>query len=112
MATTVAQVQQVATEFASTDSDVVQSYIDIAENYVSLSFWGENRFNFIHALMTAHLMKQVSGGGSGPVSSERLGDISVTYAANAVSSDDLSSTTYGALIKQLGGSIRKTPMGY
>lgn len=114
MATTVAQVQQVASEFASTSDEIIQSYIDIAANYVSLAYWGEDRFNYIHALMTAHLMKQVLGGGSGtgPVTSERLGDISVSYAASASAADELASTCYGALITQLRRSILQTPMGY
>lgn len=117
MATTVEQVQTIATEFASLDDDIIQSYIDIALNYVSLSYWGEERFNYIHALMTAHLMKSGDAAGSGgssggPVSSERLGDISTSYAVTASASDSLSSTRYGSLIRQLSKAILKTPMGY
>ena len=117
MATTVAQVQAVATEFASLSDDDVQEYIDIAEEYVSLSYWGDSKFNYIHALMTAHIMSMANASGtggssSGSVSSERLGDISVSYAVAATAADDLTSTRYGTLIKFLGKSILKSPIGY
>lgn len=116
MSTTVAQVTTIASEFSTLSDDVIQSYIDIAEQYVSLDYWGAEKFDFIHALMTAHIMKQMNaagtGGAGGTVSSERLGDIAVSYGVTATSLDDLSSTTYGALIKQLRRSILKTPIGY
>lgn len=117
MTTTVEQVKQVATEFASADDSLIQTYIDIALQYVSSSYWGDAKFNFVHALMTAHIMKSIDATGSGSsgggaLSSERLGDISVSYAVASVSAADLSSTRYGALITQLSKSVLKTPMGY
>lgn len=117
MATTVAQVQEVATEFAALSDSVVQSYIDIAQEYVSLSYWGAAKFDYIHALMTAHIMTMANAAGtggssSGAVSSERLGDIAISYAVSATAADDLTSSRYGTLIKFLSKSVLKTPMGY
>lgn len=117
MATTATQVKQVAPEFSSLDDSAIDPFITYSENYVALSFWGEDRYDFIHALMTAHFLKLLgvasgTSGASGPVASERVGDLSVTYAVNAVSGSDLSSTTYGSIIEQLKKSIIKTPIGY
>ena len=116
MSITPSSVKTLFSEFSSVDDSLVQSYIDIAINYVNLSFWGSSRFDFIHSLMTAHLMKlngaDSSSTASGPVSSERLGDISVSYAVNSVNQSDFSSTKYGAQIIQLRRSIIKTPLVY
>lgn len=115
MSTTVAQVKSIASEFAALDDSVVQDWIDIAAEYVSESFWG-TKFDFVEALMTAHMMTSLGVSGatssSGSVSSERLGDIAVSYSVTAVSADSLSSTRYGAQIEQLMKRIQGSPICY
>lgn len=107
MATTVAQVKAIAVEYATLDDEVIQNFIDMAAEYVSRTYWGSSRANLVQALYAAHLMKCLGAdgsgaGGGGAIASESLGPLSVSYSeAETGSIDDLSSTAYGAQIKQL-----------
>ncbi len=106
MSATVALVLTVASEFSSVDTDVIEQYLGFAEPFANETAWGDS-FDYVHALWTAHLLKMAgaeSDGSSslGAVSSEKLGQLSVSYNVNSVDLDSLSSTRYGALISQLG----------
>jgi len=97
----------VATQYASMSDQEVQVWIGIAE-LTSADFsgcLGEERYNLALALLAAHLItvqNSTAGSGgavvSGPITSEKEGDLSRTYANNvssSSSSNPLDSTTYG-----------------
>ncbi len=116
MSISTSSVKTLFSELSSVDDSLVQSYIDIAIEYVNLSFWGSGKFDFIHSLMTAHLMVLNNANGTstafGPVLSEKLGDIQASYGIKPVDMNELSSTKYGAQIIQLRRSIIKIPLTY
>lgn len=97
----------VATQYASMSDADVQVWIDIAK-LTSADFTGclgEERYNLALALLAAHLItlqnNAASSGGavvSGPVISEKEGDLSRTYASNdsSASGSLIDSTPYGS----------------
>lgn len=55
------------------------------------------------------LLARESGAG-GEITSERVGDVSVTYQAGAPVSGDIDQTVYGKLFKQLQKTLLLTPL--
>lgn len=87
-------------EFDSVDSRDLTYWLAQASAVVTVDAWGELT-SFAHATLASHYLKLAGKGsdsstGTGPVTSERVGDVSVSYAAAAVSAEgDLGTTHYG-----------------
>ena len=100
-------------EFASLDDAFIQLYIDSASLSVNVNRWG-NKSEWGIAYLTAHLLTLLNRGGngqSGPVTQEKVGDLSRTYApTSAISNSDYASTSYGQEFLRLRKSIFSTIM--
>lgn len=99
-------------EFASYDAGLIQSAIDDAKLFINKKVWGP-KYKTGWKYFTAHLLKSTptsggGGGGGGSVTSEKVGDLQVTYGDVAVSSEDHSSTQYGRIFDQLMRTLLKT----
>ena len=95
-------------EFEATANDVVTRFIGKAEIRVNQIEWGNKADDGI-GFLTAHLLKRLQqgdGAASGPVASEKVGDIAVSYG---VSDDfkgrELASTVYGRQYLDLQGEV-------
>ena len=91
-----------APEFATTSDVDVEGWITIAESFVNVGCLETEPANMARACYAAHLLwltanQANGGGGSGPIRSEKEGDLSRTY--NGVSGDDswLGQSPYGRL---------------
>lgn len=101
MSISASTVKNIAPEFEDEDDSRIDTFIGYAEMYVNSKTWG-TKADYATALFTAHLLTVSGSGGSTGVTSERVGDLSTSYAVN--DSNDLGSTSYGKLYL----SLRKT----
>lgn len=83
-------VRDIAPEFASLTDPQIQPWIDRAYNQINPDAFGDSTA-FAGALLTAHLLTifppagvTVAPGAPGPVSSESVGQVSVSYAVPPV----------------------------
>lgn len=85
----------VATEFASIADSVVNGHIEIASERIDAVQFGSD-YQQALAYLAAHQLAIAGRGGnaSGPVVSERAGELSITYGY-AQASDALETTAYG-----------------
>lgn len=110
-----------ASEFSTVPSQTISTYIVYASLSVNVSVW-RYKADFATILLTCHLLKMKSvadaiagSGSSGPVISEKVGDLSRTYGAfvsGAAGKDptSLGQTTYGQEFLRLQKSLIITPM--
>lgn len=99
-------------EFAAYDPALIQIAIDDAALFVNSKVWGP-KYNTGWKYFTAHLLKSSptstgAGGAVGPVTAERVGDLSTSYGQLSISSQDHSSTSYGRIFDQLMRTLLKT----
>lgn len=114
-----------APEFASLvtgetpDYTTIEMFIDLSRSFVNENFFGSKAKNAL-LNMTCHILTKLRPGGSsgggqaGAVSSERVGDLQVSYAiptASNLTINDaiLASTQYGQIYLMLRRSIPATP---
>lgn len=85
-------------------------FLNLAGKRINRCAYGELA-DFAQQLMAAHMLALSGRGGSGAVgavTSERVGDLQVTYAATmggAAGQGSLSSTTYGAQLEELSHGL-------
>lgn len=101
-------------EFASESDDRVQMFLDDATIFVNERVWG-TRCDLGVAYLAAHLLainNRGSGGASGPVTSEKVGDLQRSYAAPTASNLDptYASTTYGMEYVRIRKTIFTSPI--
>lgn len=106
-------VTNVATEFATEDPARIELFIDIARQYVCETAWGDKAKTAI-ILYTAHLLtlaKYAANGAAGPITSEKVGELSRNYGSSADSeAGELAQTPWGKIILSLRKTIIITPM--
>jgi ABC-type sulfate transport system substrate-binding protein len=99
VAATVEQFKLIFLEFSQADDDRIQYFLDQALPYVNKRDWGV-KYDYAHALWTAHLMKSAnmySVGGLASTSSieeEKLGDLTVKFGDSETSKTTFSTGTY------------------
>ncbi len=85
-------------EFEAADNTVVTRFIGKAEIRVNRTQWGVKADDGI-GFLTAHLLtrrEEGDGAASGPITSDRVGDIATSYAVSDEFKDrELASTAYG-----------------
>jgi len=88
-------------EFSGLSDTVINRWKAQAERRVNVSQWGEKADDAV-LWLTAHLLKVTSSlacgqsGASGPVTAQKVGDLSVSYSVpTRMSQTFLASTTYG-----------------
>ena len=96
--------RMLASELASLSDSDVNPWILLASEGISSEYFGSQQ-NYALALLAAHGAKMAGMGGSagGPLSSEKAGDLAVTYAI-AASSSSYGETRYGRMYERLEGS--------
>ena len=99
-------------EFSTYDQALIQSAIDDAKLFINFKVWGP-KAKTGWKYFTAHLLKSTpssSGGGGaiGVVTSEKVGDLAVTYGQVADGDGNHSSTAYGRIFDQLMRTLLKT----
>lgn len=100
----------VAPELESIDTDRIERFIARAELRLSESFYGD-LYDEAVTYMTAHLLTVSQRGSSGgAVQSEKVGDLSRTYATADYDGDSLSSTAYGQEVIRIRSGLLVTPI--
>jgi hypothetical protein len=111
---TVSQVKAMGPELASVSDAFVQIYLDIVTScFLGKEFWGDC-YDTAVKLMTAHFVTVAGRGGassSGPVTSERVGDLARSYGSFQFDGDidELSTTPYGVMFITLRRTKLRTP---
>lgn len=117
---TAADVTQFAPEFSDLPSSQIDLIIEYARNWVCEDKWGsKSKLGIV--LMSAHLLKEAgfgpgdSSSASGPVTSERVGDLQRSYGQvslqnSSVGDQLLATTKYGRLFLTLRRTLVITPM--
>ena len=104
-------------------NEQMTNFIEIAKEFICEGKWGRpTKYVTAVSYLTAHIMKDggigVESNGSssvsGPVTSERVGDLSRTYASNALTSGSqtdlmFSTTKYGRMYLALRKTLLVTP---
>lgn len=102
-------------EFAAYDVGLIQTAIDDAKLFINFKVWGK-KANTGWKYFTAHLLKSSptssgGGGAAGAVTSEKVGDLSVTYGDVGEAGGNNSSTAYGRIFDQLMKTLLTTMIG-
>jgi len=119
MAINAATVIDVAPELASIATDRISRFIEYARPYINRRIWGI-KSDYAHALYTAHLLRATANsnsalGPAGPITSESVGDLSVSYGGgggggSTTEFNPLADTVYGRLLIQLRKTLLITPI--
>ena len=110
---TAAEVKTFAPEFASEADPRIEMFIGLAADYVNASQFGTKEKQAL-ILVTCHQLKLNPSSGvtnAGPVSSEKVGDLQVSYAvASPGQGNEWSLTSYGQQFEALKRTIKRTPL--
>ena len=100
-----------APELSTLNNDLVEVYLELAQNFVYENKWGR-KYKQAVCLLTAHFLtiKQRSAGSAGPITSESVGELSVSYGAVSDKADELLTTTYGSMYYSLRKTLTITPL--
>jgi len=99
-----------APELASTTSGVAQVYLGLALNFVNEQKWGRKYVQAV-CLMTAHLLTlQIRKSSAGAITSESVGELSVSYSTPSTGDEELKSTIYGAAYFMLRKTLSFSPV--
>lgn len=106
----IADVLVYAPELSTLSNPFLQIYLDLAKNFVFESKW-ERKYKQAVCLLTAHMVSMTSTGAnnSGPIASESVGELSISYS-NGQMDDELQSTTYGEIYLMLRKTLKITPL--
>lgn len=109
MATTPQFVRTIAPEFSSETDDRINVFIEIADRSIAENIWSDHA-DYGRGYLAAHLMTISSRGGlAGPVKSEKVGDLSQSFAVSDAATS-LDSSSYGKEYLRLRSEIAKTPV--
>jgi hypothetical protein len=101
-----------APELSALNPAQIEIYLDLAKSFVFETKWGAKYKSGV-CLLTAHFLTLQSrgGGASGHITSESVGELSVSYSSLASSSDeDYKTTTYGSMYIALRKTLKITPL--
>jgi len=109
MAITPDTVIEVAPELSSQTEARILAFINYASPYINRTIWG-TKADFAHALFTAHLLTMsLKGGAGGEITSEKVGDLAISYGAGS-SGNDLGKTSYGSIFLSLRKTLLISPV--
>ncbi len=95
-------------EFEAISNATVSRFITKAECRVNRMEWGKKADDGV-GYLTAHLLKRLAqgdGAASGPVASEKVGDIAVSYGvSDDFKNRELASTVYGRQYLDICGEV-------
>lgn len=87
-------IKEMFPEFANKSDSFVDIFINNSKTMICQSMYG-NRYDLALSYLTAHFMKISSDLGRGEVTSEKVGDLSRSYAGNTSFDNGYSTTPYG-----------------
>lgn len=106
---TAAEVKAYAPELSAVDDLRVDLFVGFAGDFVSPSQFGL-KCKHAKILMACHLLTIANRGGTGGgVTSEKVGDLQVSYGSMSTN-DALDTTSYGQTFKALRRTIKTTPI--
>jgi len=110
MAVTPKDVKNVALsgEFDDLKNSAIQIYLDMAVRCVDETVWGDKADDAIKLLTAHYLTLATREGASGPVTSEKVGDLQTNYGQSQ-SDSELASTSYGTMYLQMKKTLVTTP---
>ena len=113
---TASDITDVASEFAQETTPRLESYIELAQSFVSECAF-KTKYKSAVIFMACHLLKLDkigASGATGSVSSEKVGDLQTSYGTIGAGVDpkdaDLAQTPYGIMYLRLRKTIAKTPL--
>lgn len=100
-----------APELSNENASTFEVYIDLAKSFVFENKW-ERKYKQAVCLLTAHFLtlKNRASGGSGPITQESVGELSVSYGAVSDKANELLTTNYGTMYFQLRKTLKITPL--
>lgn len=109
MSVTVGNIKNNFPELSALPESQLQFYLNIATSLVNANVFLE-KTDYAIQLLAAHFITLMSsGGGAGPVTSESVGELSRSYGTLSGNLEELSQTTYGAMLRLLIKSLPITP---
>lgn len=110
MAASPSTVRAIAPEFKSrSDSDITVA-LGTAEAWLDECVWG-CKYDTGQAYMAAHILAIADrDGAGGPISSESVGGVSVSYGTSGDSDEELNSTSYGQMFVSLRRTLVTGPL--
>jgi hypothetical protein len=102
---TLQRLKLIAPEFGSKPDSELEDYIELAAEEVSAGVFGD-MYQSAVANLAAHFLTNAASDGhaSGPLTSERAGEVSRSYGFSANRDGQLDTTTYGAEFKRIRNS--------
>lgn len=108
MTVNLAYIADLAPEFAGVDSGRVDRLVAIMTLQVPASVWGARQDLGI-AYLVCHTLKIGANQGSGPITQEKIGDLSRSYGqVNGGKGDPYELTSYGQEFKRLRSQLVST----
>lgn len=106
----IAYLGNIAPEYAGfTNTERFNILKGVAEKRISSSYFGDTT-DYATALLIAHMLKTTERSASAAnVTKEQVGEVSIAYNTNM---SNLASTSYGAELKTLMRTFRKTPISW
>ena len=108
-------VYKYAPELSGTDPDTLELYLDLARQHISSRVWGKKYVTAV-LLFTAHILTELAEETSteGVITSESLGDMSVSYAVSEATlsrnaTHPWGTTIYGRMLLALRATNSLTP---
>lgn len=101
MAVTATDIKALGSEFEALEDSKIDLFLEIASKEISEPAWPTGSFDSALKLLTAHYLSMAARqGSSGPLTSVKVGDVSVSYG-NPQNKEKLSLTSWGQLFLQL-----------
>jgi hypothetical protein len=98
---TSADVILLAPELGAENPARLSAYLSVASAMLKDAEFDDESFPRAHAALTAHLItmgnRGAAGGGGGPVTSVKVGEVSVNYANSSTDDEGLQATPYGTI---------------
>lgn len=111
MAATWSQVTGFAPELAATAVATQTAYLDAAARLTNHAAFKTDA-DVAEALMAAHLLTlqaRAAMGGAGPITSNSVGPVSVSFGTPAEAEKSLSQTGYGQMLRMFQRKLMQTP---
>lgn len=106
-------VQAIAPNLSEMSEEMLDIYIDTAKLFVDEGAWGD-RYARALKFLAAHLatVGLERAGSGGAVSSERVGDLAVSYSNPTLEENSLGSTSYGQIFQAMKKATFFNPVIY
>ena len=109
MAVDLSEFKKMFPEFAGESNPRLQLFVDFAILNVNRTVWAE-KADRAESLLTAHFLTLANRDGvGGPVTSERVGDLSRNYGTIKSDNEDLAQTAYGQMFLTMMKTLPITP---